>query len=218
MLALFLQFGLPADRADEYPHDFAVATYRYLQPLLMKTMATPLADAVFHRHLDSVRLLLQYKSKPTSSDLSIVSPLLLAILKRRNPGILLELLKSNPDLNLISINSVCRVPDAMVVASHPLYRAQLVTMLKAGLDPALEFWCACKRPPSYRMEPSYSFLGELSANLSSQELVDLLNLVLQFSSGGLPNCCHGWSTALGSRMEEFEKWSGKWIFPSLVES
>lgn len=198
---LLLDFGVSCHRISDYFNDFAVPLYGYLQPLLVRHRITPLGMAVVRMNLDMVEKLLAYGSKPVILGNGVYSPLLLTILKRKMPELMATFLQFNSPLNDVTKGSNCWVPDAMLVCLHPIYRQQLMILLKAGLDPRLEFWCRCRKTGA--AQSRFSLLAEVTNLLSLVELCQLVSLILPFIPG-LPNCCDDWKLALGQNWRHFE--------------
>ena len=134
---------------------------------------------------------------PEAED-DVVSPLTFAILKRQKPEVLRRFLAFAKcrNVNATSSDSLCPlVPDAMLMTIHPMYKGQLVLLLKAGLRPSLRGWCS-KRYASPNAGHYYSLLHELRTIYKGIELRDLLSMLLRFDY--LPNCCSSWKRAIGS--------------------
>ncbi|KAL3986092.1 Ankyrin repeats (3 copies) family protein [Acanthocheilonema viteae] len=161
----------------------------YLRPLFSRRYHTPLREAVRKGYTSIVERLLKAGAKMTYVK-DCFSPFLFAFRNRIDPVILYKFLENDVDINAMSIERTCDVPDALVSALGTCNRRQLFLLLSCGLDPALKNWCKCKN--------GYSLMYDVMQTTYVTD-VDKLIKLLVFFSPGIPNCCNQVTEIIGAQ-------------------
>ncbi|VDM91931.1 unnamed protein product [Onchocerca ochengi] len=163
----------------------------YLRPLFARRYHTPLREAVRKGYSSVVERLLKAGAKMTYVK-KCFSPFLFSFRNRIDPVILYKFLENDVDINAMSIERTCDVPDALVSALGTCNRRQLLLLLNCGLDPSLKNWCKCKN--------GYSLMYDVMQTTYITD-VDRLMKLLVFFSPGIPNCCNEVKEVVGAQPE-----------------
>ncbi|EJD74411.1 hypothetical protein LOAG_18271 [Loa loa] len=159
----------------------------YLRPLFSRRYHTPLREAVRKGYTSIVEILLKAGAKMTYIK-NCFSPFLFSFRNRIDPVILYKFLENDVDINAMSIERTCDVPDALVSALGTCNRRQLLLLLSCGLDPALKNWCKCKN--------GYSLMYDVMQTTYVADVNKLMKLLLLFSPN-IPSCCNEVAEVVG---------------------
>uniref|UniRef100_A0A915BBM2 SOCS box domain-containing protein n=1 Tax=Parascaris univalens TaxID=6257 RepID=A0A915BBM2_PARUN len=163
----------------------------YLQPLFQRAYHTPLREAVRKDHLDAVQMLIGAGAK-MMYDSDCYSPFLFSFRNRLNPEIMRCFLENDVDLDIRSRGTLSNVPDALLAVLGTENRRKLLVLLKCGLKPYLQYWCACSNPVGY------SLVRDVSQSAYVQDFKELMKLISIFSPY-IPSCCPEVADAVGCR-------------------
>ncbi|MCP9260838.1 hypothetical protein DINM_003985 [Dirofilaria immitis] len=185
-IILFLKSGYPVDVPNYRFQDIGMLT-PYTMPLFKRQYCTALHDAEWRENVAIVRLLIQAGAKMTYTS-KCFSPFVFAVWKHSSLEILLQFLQNDVDINAMSDERKCDVPDALLVSLSMNKRDQLMLLLISGLDPMLKNWCKCKN--------GYSLLHDVINSPDVGDIQTLLKLLLHFSPT-LPTCCNEMANVIG---------------------
>ncbi|VDM37423.1 unnamed protein product [Toxocara canis] len=153
----------------------------YLQPIFQRAYYTPLREAVRKDHVDVVQMLIAAGAKMMYES-ECYSPFLFSFRNRLNPEIMRCFLENDVDLDIRSKGTLSNVPDALLAVLGTENRKKLLVLLKCGLKPNLQYWCACCNPTGY------SLIRDVSQSAYVQDFKQLMKLISVFSPY-IPSCC-----------------------------
>uniref|UniRef100_A0A914XDM0 SOCS box domain-containing protein n=1 Tax=Plectus sambesii TaxID=2011161 RepID=A0A914XDM0_9BILA len=196
-IEILLEGGLPVDRRTFAPTNLLIISF--LRPIFQRPYYSALREAV-RKGQEEPALLLMDAGAPLTYASDCYSPFLFTFRNRIPVGILRAFLERNVDLNLICQGSRCQVPDALLAVLGSENRHQLVTLLKCGLKPKLQYWCSC------RNTGGYSLLHEVKNLDYVGECSDLMAVLVEFwsSSCYIPRCCTEMSEVLSGKFKHLD--------------
>uniref|UniRef100_A0A915Q0F6 SOCS box domain-containing protein n=1 Tax=Setaria digitata TaxID=48799 RepID=A0A915Q0F6_9BILA len=177
--ALLLNAGYSSEVPMYWTRETDIST-PYLKPLLERECSTALRVAIQVEKVEIIELLLKAGAKMTYTS-KCFSPFLSVLWNDTNYNIFYQFLENNVNINAMSENRKCDVPDALLISLDISKRGQLHLLLTCGLDPSLQNWCKCKN--------GYSLLDDIRKVLNNADIKILLTLLSKFSPG-IPGCCN----------------------------
>ncbi|VDN07929.1 unnamed protein product [Thelazia callipaeda] len=163
----------------------------YLRPIFSRQYHTALREAVRKGFTSIVKKLIEAGAKMIYVE-TCFSPFLFSFRNRIDPAILYLFLENDVDINAMSVERLCDVPDALVCALGSFNRRQLLLLLRCGLDPSLKNWCRCRN--------GYSLLYDVMQTTYVENIDKLMKLLVLFSPG-IPSCCDEVAQIVGTSPE-----------------